>query len=100
MGLAAHLNDPGVNCWWPPLGKWGVDRENRMDYGQWNGQDKIVGWGEREGRGGTLEHAGLSGFNDAGEMAEPDAGIGRRGRSGHFSFDPTPATFHSPLGSG
>ena len=50
-----------------------------MEYGQWNGQDTIVGWGETEGRGGTLEHAGLSGFDDAGEMAEPDTGVSCRG---------------------
>lgn len=38
------------------------------------------GWRESEGRGGTLEHAGLSGFDDAGEMAEPDIRLSARGR--------------------
>lgn len=71
-----------------------------MEYGQWNGQDKIVGWGETEGRGGTLEHAGLSGFDDAGEMAEPDTGVSGRGRSGPFYLTPLKPHFIVRVGQG
>lgn len=61
-----------------------------------SGMGRIRSWaGGKGGQGGTLEHAGLSGFDDVGAMAEPDAGVGPRGRSGPFPFDPTPAPFQS-----